>query len=96
MPHGDPYLSMVVGVGGVILRIKDIVRAETPQKEVRLQQGGDKRPFFVGNGCQDLMSNSRGPAFHAIFTELSSRLLAVWVSLGLKGILRKSNSHSLA
>lgn len=45
----ETLISSQVGVGDMILCIKDITRAEAPKKEVRLRQG-DGRPFIARNG----------------------------------------------
>lgn len=57
----ETLISSQVGVGDMILCIKDITRAEAPKKEVRLRQG-DGRPFIARNGWQDLFYWLSGPS----------------------------------
>ena len=48
-------VSFIEGVGDVNICIEDLVRVETPQKEVWLQHRRNKKPFIVENQYQDLI-----------------------------------------
>ena len=55
-PHRRNHCdSIVEGVGDVNICIEDLVRVETPQKEVWLQHRRNKKPFIVENQYQDLI-----------------------------------------